>query len=124
MQVDRQERERRGRRAERLAAMFLRLKGYRILERRYKTPIGEIDLVARRGRRFAFVEVKARQTRDAAMTSVSQHQRRRIVGAAELWLAAAQRRNALPDDFDTCFDMMLVVPNRIPYHLSDIFDAN
>jgi putative endonuclease len=60
--MKRQSAERGGRRAESLAAWWLRLKGWRILARRVRTPVGEIDLVARRGRTIAFVEVKARAT--------------------------------------------------------------
>ena len=53
--------EQRGRRAENIAAMFLRLKGYTILDRRCRTPFGEIDIIARRGKTIVFVEVKARR---------------------------------------------------------------
>lgn len=65
--LERQRAERRGRRAEKIAAWFLRAKGYAVLARRYKTPVGEIDLVARRGRTLAFVEVKARKEGEAAL---------------------------------------------------------
>jgi putative endonuclease len=61
---------RQGLRAETIAALFLRLKGYRILARRFTSPVGEIDLVARRGTSLVFVEVKARPTLDAAAESI------------------------------------------------------
>ncbi len=115
--------ERHGKRAERVAAWWLRAKGYRILDQRYKSPVGEIDLIARRGRRIAFVEVKARQSRDQALGSLSEHQRRRIVRAAEAWLAGEAMAARLPDNYDISFDMVLVVPGRFPYHLSGLFDA-
>ncbi len=115
--------ERRGMRAEWVAAWWLRAKGYRILEHRYKSPVGEIDLIVRRGRHLAFVEVKARRSRDRALESLSAHQRRRIVHAAEAWLAGEAMRARLPDTYDISFDMVLVVPGRFPYHLSSLFDA-
>ena len=84
--------------AESRAAMFLIAKGYRILARRFKTPFGEIDIVARRRGALVFVEVKARGRADEAAEAVTERGRRRIVGAAELWLARnpadAQRRSA------------------------------
>ena len=69
--ADRRLAERRGRRAETLAAWYLRLKGYRILARRYRTPVGEIDLIVRRGRLVAFVEVKRRPTEAEAAEAVT-----------------------------------------------------
>src|SRR5882724_2141878 len=85
---ERQAAEVRGRRAETLVAWFLRFKGYRVLARRYKTPVGEIDLIVRRGRQIAFVEVKLRAAGDAAVLSVTASAQRRIARAAEMWLAA------------------------------------
>ncbi|MFC2951361.1 YraN family protein [Marinicaulis aureus] len=90
----RQSAERGGRRAEMLAAMLLRLKGFSILASRHKTPLGEIDLVARRGRLVAFVEVKARAHHDAAIEAVTYGARRRIAAAAGLFLS---RRRDLAD---------------------------
>ena len=87
-QAARQQAERRGHLAEARAAMMLRLKGYRILDRRWKSPAGELDLVIRRGNAVAFVEVKTRSSADEALASVSPRQRRRIVAAAHHWLAA------------------------------------
>ena len=83
---DRQRRDATGRRAEILSAWLLRLKGYRILARRFKTPVGEIDLIAKRASTIAFIEVKARPTAAAAMESVSARQRRRITRAALVFL--------------------------------------
>lgn len=72
--------------AETLAAWYLRLKLYNILERRFKTPVGEIDLIAVRGRTLIFVEVKKRDDCDAAAASINLKSRARITRAAELYL--------------------------------------
>jgi putative endonuclease len=90
-------------------------KGYRILERRCRTPYGEIDLIAVRGRRLAFVEVKRRRTRLEAEAALTQYQARRIVRAADFWVA----RNARYRDHDRGLDAILVVPRRLPAHLPD-----
>src|SRR5438067_11642615 len=73
--------------AESRAAAFLVAKGFRILARRWRSPVGEIDIVARRRRLLIFVEVKARENLDDAAWSVTDRQRARIVAAAEAWLA-------------------------------------
>jgi putative endonuclease len=103
--------------AESRAAAFLIAKGFRILARR--SPLGEIDIVARRRRLLVFAEVKARQTIDEAAESVNVRQRRRIAAAAEIWLAAN------PDDSirDIRFDAILVVPGKIPQHIPAAFDV-
>ncbi len=106
-------RERQGHRAETLAAIVLRLSGHRILARRTRTPLGEIDLVAVRGRRLAFVEVKRRATEEASEAAVTPAQRDRIRRAANLWLARNERYQA----HEIAFDLMLIVPRRWPRHL-------
>lgn len=110
---------RRGLFGETLAAWLLRIKFHRILARRYKTPAGEIDLIARRGRTIVFVEVKHRPTEAGGLEAVGHNSRRRIVRAAELWLAAH------PDaaGFDLRFDLVVVVPGRLPRHVPAVFDA-
>jgi len=113
--VERRRRYRRGHVAEALAVAMLSLKGYRVLGRRVVTPSGEIDLIAVRGKRLAFVEVKRRATREAAETSISDQQRRRVRRAADLWLA---RRPAF-HGHDLCFDLVLVLPWRWPVHLEN-----
>jgi putative endonuclease len=112
--------ERRGRRAEFVAVCLLRLKGYRLLARRYRTPVGEIDLIARRAGTIAFVEVKSRPTFDAAAESVTPLGRQRIARAASLWLARHPAAAALT----LRFDAVLVAPNRWPRHLAGVFDAD
>jgi putative endonuclease len=106
--------------AESRAAAFLIAKGYRIAARRFRSPVGEIDIVARRRRSLVFVEVKARERLDDAAEAVTPRQRRRIIAAAEAWLAAH------PDDVtrDIRFDVVLVAPGRIPQHLTAAFDAS
>jgi putative endonuclease len=117
--VDRRAAEERGRRAELVAAWFLRLKGYRVLARRYRTPVGEIDLVVRRGRLVAFVEVKARATVDEAAAAVSAGGRRRVARAAAVWLAA----HPAAGGYDLRFDVVVAAPWRLPRHLASAFDA-
>lgn len=112
---DRQRRDATGRRAEITSAWLLRLKGYRILARRFKTPVGEIDLIAKRASTIAFIEVKARPTAAAAMESVSARQRRRIGRAALVFL---QKRPDLAEN-NMRFDLILVTPGRLPHHIAD-----
>ena len=107
--------DRRGRRAERLAAWRLRLAGYRVLARRYRTPVGEIDLITRRGRRLVMVEVKARPTEALARQAVPERQRRRIAMAARRFLAANPRYR----DHAVRFDVVAVVPGRLPIVIAD-----
>jgi putative endonuclease len=106
--------------AESRAAMLLMAKGYRIAARRFKTPLGEIDIVARRRNALIFVEVKARDTADDAAMAVTERGRRRILGAAELWLARH------PGDAQRLirFDVVLVTPGKMPRHLANAFDAS
>jgi putative endonuclease len=113
---DRQAREaayRRGLRQELLAAWWLRCKGYQILAHRYRTPQGEIDLIARRGRTVAFVEIKARASTEKAAYAISPHQQARIRQAAERFL---QERPALAS-YQMRFDAIFCVPLRWPKHL-------
>ncbi len=112
---ERRRRYRRGHLAEALAVAMLSLKGYRVLGRRVVTPSGEIDLIAVRGRRLAFVEVKRRATREAAEASISDQQRRRVRRAADLWLAKRPAYHG----HDLCFDLVLVLPWRWPVHLEN-----
>lgn len=113
--ADRRRAEQLGHRAEFFAAMYLRMKGYRILGRRIKTTAGEIDIIARRGRLIAFVEVKARSHFTLALESVTQRSQRRISRAAGLWAA----RRPETHDLDWRFDIVAVVPYRWPHHARD-----
>ena len=109
-----------GRRAESLAAWWLRLKGYRILARDFRVPVGEINLIARRGTILAFVEVKARKTAEAAPDALQPRQQRRIARAAGAFL---QQRPALASQ-RLRFDVIWIVPGRLPCHISDAWRAD
>jgi putative endonuclease len=106
--------------AESRAAFFLRAKAYRIVARRYRTPFGEIDIVARRRRALVFVEVKARDTIDEGAIAVTERGKHRIVDAARFWLAQH------PGDVNAeiRFDVILVAPGKIPRHIANAFDAS
>jgi putative endonuclease len=105
--------------AESRAAFFLRAKAYRIVARRWKTALGEVDIVARRRNDLVFIEVKARETLDAAAESVTERNKQRIIAAAELWLAHR------PQDAQCFirFDVILIAPGSLPRHIVNAFDA-
>ena len=106
--------------AEARAAAYLMAKGYRILAKRFRTPQGEIDLVARKRNLLVFVEVKARASLDDAAYAVTPRQQQRIIAAAQAWLA----RNPQYERHDMRFDAILVAPRRLPKHLTAAFDAS
>src|SRR5438128_7528677 len=105
--------------AESRAAAYLVAKGYRIVARRFRSPVGEIDIVARRRGVLVFVEVKARNTIDDAALSLLHRQQQRIAAAAGAWLAAH------PEDAesDVRFDAVLVAPGKIPRHIPAAFET-
>jgi putative endonuclease len=111
--VERRARLRRGRLAETFAAAALMAKGYLILGRNVKTRAGEIDIIAVRGKRIAFVEVKRRRTTDDAEAAVGARQAARIRNAADYWLARRPRYHA----HEQGFDLILLVPRRWPRHI-------
>ena len=106
--------------AESRAAAYLMAKGYRILAKRFRTPQGEIDIVARRRNLIAFVEVKARATLDDAAFAVTLRQQQRIIDAAQGWLVAHPEHA----EFEMRFDAMLIAPKRLPRHVLAAFDAS
>ncbi|MEA2947524.1 MAG: putative endonuclease [Alphaproteobacteria bacterium] len=106
--------------AESKAAALLMAKGYRILAKRFKTPHGEIDLVARRRNLLVFVEVKARASLDEAAYAVTPRQQARIINAAQGWLMAHPEHA----EFDLRFDAILIAPRSLPRHLMAAFDAS
>jgi putative endonuclease len=105
--------------AESRAAAYLVAKGYRIVARRFRSPVGEVDIVARRRDVLVFVEVKARNTLDDAALSLLPRQQQRIAAAAGAWLAAH------PDDAESNirFDAVLVAPGKLPRHIQAAFEA-
>ena len=113
--MTRQKAERGGRRAERLAAWWLRLKGWHILAIRARTPVGEVDLVARRGRVLAFIEVKARATEAEAEMALDDYRLRRVLRAAEALVSRYSR-----DGDIVRFDAMFIIPWRLPRHMTNI----
>jgi putative endonuclease len=102
--------------AETRVAVLLTLQGFRIVARRWRGPIGEIDIVVRRGRLLVFVEVKARDLLDDAAEAVGPEQQRRIVRAAEAWLASHPQDR----EREIRFDVVLVAPRRWPRHLRGV----
>ena len=110
---------RKGHRGEWLAALALTLKGYRILARRFRTPLGEIDLIAKRGNLVAIVEVKARPTLEEAMNAVGPWAQRRIDAAADLWLARRRDHARL----SLRYDLIAILPGRGPVHVENIYSA-
>ena len=109
----RQAAERRGRRA----ALLLRLKEFRVLARRYRCPVGEIDIVARRARLLVAVEVKARGDLDTAAHAIDQRQRKRIIRATDHFLAANPPYSI--SNYQIRFDAIWVAPGKLPRHIPD-----
>lgn len=105
--------------AESRAAMLLVAKGFRIIARRWRSPVGEIDIVARRRSLLVFVEVKARNDLDDAAELVTVRQRSRIAAAAEAWLATYPD----PSVTEMRFDAILVAPGKMPRHIQAAFET-
>ena len=116
--MKRQVAEKRGRRAETLAAWWLRLRGWRILARRARVPGGEVDLIARRGKTIAFVEVKARGDSQAAAFALDRYRLRRVAVAAE---RLAPRYLRAGDDVR--IDAIFIVPGKLPRHLANVWEG-
>ena len=116
--AERVRREERGRWAEHAAAAFLRLRGYRILARRERTPYGEIDIIARRRHRISFIEVKFRRSRDAAEAALTPKQARRVAKAAAHWIS---KRPAY-DNYEQAFDAVFIVPWKWPELVPDAYE--
>ena len=113
--------EKMGRRAERLAALYLLLKGYRILARNYRTKSGEIDIVARKRRVIIAVEVKQRLTLDAAHESISANSERRIANALEQFVAARKAYHQDGMRCDAIFFIGAAPSFRRVLHIIDAF---
>jgi putative endonuclease len=113
--MKRQRAERGGRRAERVAAWWLRLRGWHILAMRARTPVGEVDLVARRGKVLAFIEVKARASAAQAELALDDYRLRRVVRAAEALVPRYGRAGDI-----VRVDAMFIIPWRLPRHMKNI----
>ncbi len=105
-----------GAHAETVAEVWLRLKLYKILARRYRVKGGEIDIVARRGDVVAFVEVKARAEMDAALIAITPQKQRRLRIAAARWLV----QNPWAASCTLRADAIFVAPRRLPQHVEDV----
>lgn len=112
---DRQRRHRSGHSAELIAAAYLIARGHRILARRFKTGAGEIDLITLKAGRVGFVEVKRRATLGDCEASITPKLRQRVRAAANLWMA----KNARYQAHDCGFDIVFVLPWRLPVYLRD-----
>jgi len=108
-----------GRRGEALAALFLMAQGYRVLERRVKTPVGEVDLIVKRGDTTVFVEVKARSFSHQEGEAMAAVNRKRIVRAAQAWLI----RHPRYAEGGLRFDVIFLAPFAWPRHIVSAFDA-
>lgn len=117
--AERQRAERRGHLGEFLAALYLRAKFYRIVARRFKTPVGEIDLVARRGGTLVFVEVKLRRSRTAELATLEGVNQQRILRAANYYLARHPEHAAA----DLRCDVIFLAPRAWPHHIVNAFGA-
>ena len=115
-QTDRRRAEQQGRWAEYLAEALLRLKGYSILARRAKTSVGELDIIARKGRMIVIVEVKLRADLETGLHAVPEASWRRIARGADAWLAQFAPAHY---DADRRFDLILVTRNLRLCHLKD-----
>lgn len=111
--------EKRGHRSEWLAAWALRLKGWRIVAKRFKTKTGEVDLIARKRELVIMVEVKARSSLIEAMDAVTPTAQRRIEAAGDIWLARQPDYSRL----SVRYDLVAVLPRKWPVHVERLFDG-
>jgi len=119
--TEKQAYEKAGRRAENLACLYLRFKGYRILERRFKVRQGEVDIIARKGKVIAMVEVKQRATETAAQLSVSFENQSRLVDTAEIYIN--RQRDLENADFELRYDFLYVIGRWKIRHITNAFQG-
>ncbi|NKB51902.1 MAG: YraN family protein [Rhizobiaceae bacterium] len=117
MTYKRRQAYRRGHQAEWLAAIMLQLNGFRIAARRFKTPVGEVDLIVRKQELIVFVEVKARSSHQVALDSINPTSQRRIAAAAMWWLGQQPDAGHL----SWRFDVITVAPRSWPRHFKDVW---
>jgi putative endonuclease len=109
-----------GRRSEWLAALVLMAKGYRILGFRLRTPQGEIDILALRGRTLVVVEVKRRTSLMAALEAVGFDQRQRLRRAGANLAARRPRLKGA----SVRLDLVALAPGRLPVHIPDAWKGS
>jgi putative endonuclease len=109
-----------GKWAEFFAILFLKAKLYRIIGRRVKTPVGEIDIIAMRGEQLAFIEVKMRNSIDSAISSLSHHQQRRLERASNYYMSGKERLSTKV----VRFDLIALAPFRCPVHIKNAWEYN
>jgi len=102
-----------------LAALWLQARFYTVLHRRFKTPLGEIDIIARRGKTLVFAEVKTRRTKSGHSDALGAANQARIIAAARWWLAAHPEAAGL----NLRFDVIVLAPFCWPVHVRGAFDA-
>jgi len=110
----------RGRMAEYIATLYLRMKFFSILKKNFKTPVGEIDIIAKRADLLIFVEVKMRSSKHGMAEALEAVNQRRIIRAAKYFLA----RNPQMADKNLRFDVIFLKPLAFPVHLRGAFEAN
>lgn len=108
----RQNYEQEGRRAEKRVARYLKLRGYSVLAERFKTPEGEIDIIAQKNKLIVFVEVKQRRSQKAIDEAMDWQTEARIMAASEIWVE--QNFETLPQDFELRFDFATIVGRVTP----------
>lgn len=104
--------------AESLASVFLRLKGYRILAHRHKTPVGEVDIIARKGKIICAIEVKVRPNLSAALSAISPNSTQRIRRSMQWWL---KNNPQFGQNFDIRFDLVAIAPYHGIRHIKNAF---
>lgn len=114
-----QKAEKFGKRGEFFARVFLRLKFYRIMNKNYKTPFGEIDIIAKRGKSIVFVEVKIRKNQNNLEEALLAVNKRRISKAANYFIA----QNPFLTNNDLRFDVIFLAPNLFPHHIISAFNV-
>lgn len=106
--------------AEKLACIYLILKGYRILQLRYKTKLGEIDIVARKRKMIIFVEVKQRSTEEKSVEAISAKAQKRISNAARQFISCHPEYTG----FAFRFDALLFIPPFFVRHLDNAWSVS
>lgn len=115
----RRQAERAGRKGEDIAALYLQLKGYRILQRRYRSLYGEVDLIAQKGRVIIFIEVKHRRNLEDGLESVTDFQTHRIMDAADVYMNKFHDRRPDALNFETRFDIIITGAKPWPVHYKE-----